>query len=85
MAGCFTKPLGLQVPPQKVFGPSKPTPNTFSEGTWRPRDVFSIVRIAYLFCEQDSSSVQTQPRLRAAPCMRRSLVAEVTISAERLC
>ena len=23
--------LGLQVPPQKVFGPSKPTPNTFSE------------------------------------------------------
>ena len=25
--------LGLQVPPQKVFGPSKPTPNTFSEGT----------------------------------------------------
>ena len=29
--------LHLQVPPQKVFGPSKPTPNTFSEGTWRPR------------------------------------------------
>ena len=25
--------LGLQVPPQKVFGPSKPTPNTFLEGT----------------------------------------------------
>ena len=24
----------LQVPPQKVFGPSKPTPNTFLEGTW---------------------------------------------------
>ena len=24
--------LGLQVPPQKVFGPSKPTPSTFSEG-----------------------------------------------------
>ena len=22
-------PIGLQVPPQKVFGPSKPTPNTF--------------------------------------------------------
>ena len=32
--------LGLQVPPQKVFGPSKPTPNTFLEGTydWSPRD-----------------------------------------------
>ena len=29
--------LGLQVPPQKVFEPSKPTPNTFSEGTWSPR------------------------------------------------
>ena len=29
--------LGLQVPPQKVFGPSKPTPNTFLEGTWSPR------------------------------------------------
>ena len=29
--------LGLQVHPQKVFGPSKPTPNTFSEGTWSPR------------------------------------------------
>ena len=28
--------LHLQVPPQKVFGPSKPNPNTFSEGTWRP-------------------------------------------------
>ena len=26
------------VPPQKVFRPSKPTPNTFSEGTWRPRE-----------------------------------------------
>ena len=25
--------LGLQIPPRKVFGPSKPTPNTFSEGT----------------------------------------------------
>ena len=24
--------------PQKVFGPSKPTPNTFLEGTWSPRD-----------------------------------------------
>ena len=31
-------PLGLQVPPQKVFGPSKPTPNTFLEGPWSPRD-----------------------------------------------
>ena len=29
--------LGLQVPPQKVFEPSKPTPNTFLEGTWSPR------------------------------------------------
>ena len=29
--------LHLQVPPQKVFEPSKLTPNTFSEGTWRPR------------------------------------------------
>ena len=29
--------LGLQVPPQKVFGPSKPTPNTFLEGPWSPR------------------------------------------------
>ena len=27
-------PLGIQVPHQKVLGPSKPTPNTFSEGTW---------------------------------------------------
>ena len=26
--------LGIQVPPQKVLGHSKPTPNTFSEGTW---------------------------------------------------
>ena len=26
------------VPPQKVFGHSKPTPNTFSESTWRPRE-----------------------------------------------
>ena len=30
--------LGLQVPRQKVFGPSKPTPNTFLQGTWSPRD-----------------------------------------------
>ena len=30
--------LGLQVPPQREFGPSKPTPNTFSEVSWRPRD-----------------------------------------------
>ena len=29
--------LHLQVPPQMVFRPSKPIPNTFSEGTWRPR------------------------------------------------
>ena len=28
--------LGLQVPPQKVFGPSKPTTNTFLEGIWSP-------------------------------------------------
>ena len=26
--------LGIQVPSQKVLGPSKPTPNTFGEGTW---------------------------------------------------
>ena len=32
-----TSTLGLQVPPQKVFGPFKPTPNTFLEGTWSPR------------------------------------------------
>ena len=32
--------LHLQVPPPKVFGPSKPTPNTFSKGTWRPRDIY---------------------------------------------
>ena len=30
--------LGIQVPPQQVLGPSKPTPNTFSEGTWILRD-----------------------------------------------
>ena len=30
--------LGILVPPQKVLGPSKPTPNTFSEGTWILRD-----------------------------------------------
>ena len=30
--------LGLQVPPQKGFGPSKPTSNTFLEGTWSPSD-----------------------------------------------
>ena len=29
--------LGLQVPPQKVFGHSKPIPNTFLEGAWIPR------------------------------------------------
>ena len=29
--------LHLQVPPEKVFGPSKLTPSTCSEGTWRPR------------------------------------------------
>ena len=39
--------LHLQVPAQKVFGPSKPTPNTFSEGTWRPR-VRSIHQFRYL-------------------------------------
>ena len=37
--GKFTYTLGLQVPPQKVFGPSNPTPNTFLEGTWSPRDI----------------------------------------------
>ena len=31
--------LDIQVPPQKVLGPSKFTPNTFSEGTWIPGDV----------------------------------------------
>ena len=31
-----TRPT-LRVPPQKVFGPSKPTPNTTSEGTWSSR------------------------------------------------
>lgn len=30
--------LVLQVPPQEVFGPSKPTPKIFSEGPWRNRD-----------------------------------------------
>ena len=33
----LTRALGLQVPPQKVFGPSKPIPNTFLEGAWSPR------------------------------------------------
>ena len=32
-----------QLPPQKVFGPSKPTPNTFLEGTWSPRDYTFLV------------------------------------------
>ena len=35
---CCSETLGIQVPPQKVFEPSKPSPNTFSEGTWIPRD-----------------------------------------------
>ena len=30
-------PLGLQVPPQRVFEPSKATAITFSEGSWSPR------------------------------------------------
>ena len=41
--------LGLQVPPQKVFGPSKPTPNTFSEGTWSPR-AYELELLSLRFC-----------------------------------
>ena len=33
--------LGIQVPPQ-VFEPSKPSRNTFSEGTWSPRDKHEV-------------------------------------------
>ena len=36
-SGSPRRTSGLQVPPQKVFGPPKPTPNTFLEGTWSPR------------------------------------------------
>ena len=44
----YYKTVGLQVPPQKVFGPSKPTPNTFVKGTWSPRDrvCFKFITIA---------------------------------------
>ena len=31
------------VRPQKVFGPSKPTPKTFSEGTWNPRGLERLI------------------------------------------
>ena len=31
------------VPPQKVFRPSKPIPNTFSEGTWRRRECEDVI------------------------------------------
>ena len=34
-------------PPQKVFGPSKPTPNTFSEGIWSPIRVTKEVKVVW--------------------------------------
>ena len=39
--------LGLQVPPQKVSGPSRPTLNTFSEGTWSPREGFVVIFLGH--------------------------------------
>ena len=53
--------LGIQVPPQKVLGPSKPTPNTFSEGTWILRDSKtlpqSLVRVAAVQPEHDKAAL----------------------------
>ena len=44
--------LRIQVPPQKVLGPSKPTSNTFSEGTIGSSEfVEKIIRGA---CKNDS-------------------------------
>ena len=50
---------GLQAPSQKVLGPSKPTPYTFLEGTWSPRDHENhkdLRVIVHLFGRGSSSS-----------------------------
>ena len=51
--------LGLQVPPQKVFGPSKPTPKTFLEGTWSPRDMYISIYIHIRFVWGDPGAPLT--------------------------
>ena len=56
----FQCSLGLQVPPQEVFGPSKPTPSTFSGGGWSRRG------------ESGSPPVRT-PSSHKAPPTRRTL------------
>ena len=60
----------LQVPPQKVFGPSKTTPNAFSEGTWSSRyDIFCISL-------RDRSEILTPTCTSRAHCRPESFLPE---------
>ena len=49
-------PRAPVVPPQKVFGPSKPTPNTFLEGTWSPTKLLVFHMFSLWFSHDAISS-----------------------------
>ena len=54
------------VPPQKVLGPSKPTPNTFSEGTWILRDIVIVTKVSAEQWKEHSSGTRGLCKLLGA-------------------
>ena len=58
----YTNPKLPSASSKKVFGPSKPTLNTFSEGTWRPRETKSITPVSDCTPRRPPSAVTARTR-----------------------
>ena len=62
---CFLFSLGLQLPPEKVVRPPKPTPTTFSGGSWSPLG-FPTFRIEINHVESEGTPLaDARPKTRS--------------------